>query len=104
MSLAKYKIKAEIKQDIFDKELRLSNYCWCGCGSKIQCYDDYWDGFDYINQVWRSRHYWDQDEEYWWEWWNDSPERLRESKLDELLNVDRTQRLGDFYKGELQLI
>lgn len=102
MSLAKYKIKAEIKQDILNKELRLSNYC--DNFYYDDYYDDYWDGFDYVNQVWRSRSYRDQDEEYWWEWWNDSPERLRESKLDELLNVDRTQRIGDFYKGELQLI
>jgi hypothetical protein len=101
MSLAKYKIKADLKEDGLDKEFKLEygqhwqkGKCWDNYDEYR--YHDYWEEFDFINQVYRSRTYWDQEEEYNWEWWNDSPERLRQKKLDELLDDDKTQRIGDF--------
>ncbi len=99
MSLGKNKIKADIQQERIDKELKKGcTYCGEICNDGCWCYgyDDDYD-YDYCGCELCSPY----TSDYWYDWYMNSPERVREQKLDELIGIDKVQRVGDFLPPEL---
>ena len=106
MNYFKYKPLNQLKQELVDKELKLTlnDTCWCGCrDGRYRCIDDYWDyeyEYDWITNTYYNVYGRDHYEEANWEWWNESPERLRQIKLDELFSV-HTNQIEDFFQKNL---
>ncbi len=91
MSLSKSRNKTELEQYLLDKRLR--NGClYCGEDVECSCYSCYDDYDDYSEcGCYSCSPYGD-----WYDSWLNSPERVREKKLDEIFG-DKVQTLGDFY-------
>lgn len=91
MSLKHYKSIQQKKQEAFDK----TTYVSCAsCGSiDDYCYCNY-DWYDDYHFHRNGYYYWESD---WYQDWLESPHKIREDKLDELLG-DKVQRIEDFIK------
>jgi hypothetical protein len=101
MSLSKNKTKVEKEEERIDKELR-HGCAYCGSICADGCYwcieQDERD-YDYCNCAMCQPY----SSDYWYDWYMNSPERVREQKLDELIGEDKVQRVGDFLPDELKV-